>query len=83
MRDTTKLYVKVCEQCGRQVEPHVDHNLGPSRTAYCSHGRGELGTLRTVGWKKIEVVPVEVKEQLDKLRSALEVLTSDIADGRV
>lgn len=53
----TKLYVKVCSECGRQVTPHIDHNLGPSRIVYCDHGTLGLGMRKATTWKRIEVVP--------------------------
>ena len=57
MSEAPKLYVQVCPKCGRQVVPHVDHNLGTSRFVYCGHGNPQ-GT-ESVRWKKVEVVPVE------------------------
>lgn len=60
MGEQPKLYVKVCTKCGRQVEPHVDHNLGASRTVYCDHGKKGPGSMGAASpWKRIEVVPVE------------------------
>jgi len=53
-----KLYVKVCSKCGRQVEPHVDHNLGPSRIVHCDHCNLGPGTMESVTWERIEVVPI-------------------------
>jgi hypothetical protein len=83
-----KLYVKVCEKCGRQVTPHVDHNLGASRTVWCDHGRGGVGTLEQVTWKRIEVVPAEeleaVMTEREKLRAEQrEAVAIDIEAGRV
>jgi len=49
--------VKVCSRCKRRVSPEVDHNLGTSRWVYCDHGRRGLGTLESVNWETIEVVP--------------------------
>lgn len=62
MGEQPKLYVKVCTKCGRQVNPHVDHNLGASRRVYCSHGKMGPGTMESVAWKRIEVVPAEPLE---------------------
>lgn len=74
MSADTKLYVKVCEKCGRQVNPHVDHNLGASRFVYCSHGKLGPGTSEQVGWKRIEVIPAPSPE-------ARALIASQVAEG--
>lgn len=84
MSEDTKLYVKVCSKCRRQVNPPVDHNLGPSRIVYCAHGKLGPGTMESVTWERIEVVPVEVREERDKLREEQrEAVALDIEAGRV
>lgn len=67
--ETPKLYVKVCSKCGRQVTPHVDHNLGTRSTVDCSHGEPR-GT-ESVAWKKVEVAPKEIGALLTALGEQL------------
>jgi hypothetical protein len=71
--DQPRLFVKVCSKCGRQVNPHVDHNLGVSRTVYCDHGNQGPGEPST--WKQIEVVaptPAHVERSRDTLTQWLD-----------
>lgn len=81
-----KLYVKVCSKCGRQVHPHVDHNLGASRYVYCGHGKPR--GIESVRWERIEVVAAteyeKVKGEREKLREEQrEAVAIDIEKGRV
>lgn len=67
MTNERPLYVKVCIKCGRQVAPHWDHNLGYSQRVGCTHGRPGLGKLEIVGWKRIQVIPLDLTERPDQI----------------